>query len=400
VRPTCADDGTATDTTGYQWPWWAGPASLAVPSAVLATALLFQSGGNSPQGAARWVAAGLVLLPWVADLRGTLTPGWLRALWVWAPIIILGHHDSSSAAWFLLIYLVGQVATIDGARTSVPVFLAAEVTLLVETLTTPSGVRWDTWLGWFLGAEFAAVGGWIWRRQHTVLAELRAAQAGLAERVTLAERQRIAREVHDVVAHSLTVTLLHITGARMAIRSDPEEAAEALAEAERVGRQSLDDVRRTVGLLAPAGADGTAPPLPGLHDLDGLVAGYTAAGARVRLDVDGDPATVSAATGLCLYRIAQESLANASRHAPGNPIEIQLSISAQQAVLRVHNPGNGTAERTPAGAPGGRGIPGMRERVAAVGGRLRAGEQAGAWLVEATVPLINPSAAWWRPGCH
>jgi signal transduction histidine kinase len=317
----------------------------------------------------------------------------------WVPIVVLGHHQSFGAAWFLLAYVVGQTTTMAGLRYSVPVFVAAEATLVVEALTSPSPDRVQYWTGWFLGIAAAFIGGWIWRKQHALVAELSAAHQGLAERATLAERQRIAREVHDVVAHSLTVTLLHITGARMALRSDPEEAVEALAEAERVGRQSLDDVRRTVGLLAPAGGDGTAPPLPGLDDLPQLVAGYADAGVAVRLDVEGDPDVVSAATGLCLYRIAQESLANASRHAPGNPVDIRLCISAERAVLRVRNAGGGSSDGASFAGPGGRGIPGMRERTAALGGRLSAGEKGGGWLVEAAVPLMSPARGRWPP-CH
>ena len=379
------------DADDYQWPWWAGLAALGVPAVLLGLTLLQGGRGDAPQGWPRWTAAAVVLLPWIVDLPLRRVPCWLYAVAAWVPIAVLGHHYSAGAAWFLLVYLVGQTATMGHPRTSVPVFVAAQATILVEALSTPAPYRVDDWTGWFLGLAAAFVGGMIWRRQHALVVELSAAQRGLAERATLAERQRIAGEVHDVVAHSLTVTLLHLTGARMALRSGaPGEAAEALAEAERVGRQSLDDVRRTVGLLAPAGAGGTAPPLPGLDDLDHLVGGYADAGVDVRLDVAGEPGRVSAATGLCLYRIVQESLANASRHAPGSSVEVRLRIDPTTATLRVRNSPGATPVGA-AGANGGRGIPGMRQRIAALSGGLWAGADGDGWLVEATVPLSGPA---------
>src|SRR5436853_615896 len=113
-----------------------------------------------------------------------------------------------------------------------------------------------------LGIGIAWAWGYAVRQQYHLIVELKAAQAGLAERAAADERQRIAREIHDVVAHSLAVTMLHLTGARLALQHDPAEAAEALAEAERLGRQSLADIRRTVGLLADGGRAGAAPPMP------------------------------------------------------------------------------------------------------------------------------------------
>ena len=103
-------------------------------------------------------------------------------------------------------------------------------------------------------------------RADALIDHLKAAQAGLAERAAADERQRIAREIHDVVAHSLAVTMLHLTGARLALHRDPKEAEAALLEAERLGRESLAEIRRTVGLLAPEGT-GTAAPMPTAADI-------------------------------------------------------------------------------------------------------------------------------------
>ncbi|ONF61744.1 sensor histidine kinase, partial [Amycolatopsis keratiniphila] len=120
------------------------------------------------------------------------------------------------------------------------------------------------------------------------------------------ERQRIAREVHDVVGHSLSITLLHLTGARHALQQDRDvdEAIEALTEAEQVGRAAMADIRRTVGLLADS-PSGSAP-LPGVEDIATLVERTRSAGLAVRYTQEGDLGRVGASEGLGLYRIVQE----------------------------------------------------------------------------------------------
>src|SRR5207237_7269040 len=126
-------------------------------------------------------------------------------------------------------------------------------------------------------------------------------------------RQRIAREIHDVVAHSLAVTMLHLTGARLALHRDPKEAEQALLEAERLGRESLAEIRRTVGLLAPEGT-GTAAPMPTAVDIPQLVREFEAAGLDVDFELTCDAHALARATGLGLYRVAQESLSKAVWH--------------------------------------------------------------------------------------
>jgi signal transduction histidine kinase len=304
------------------------------------------------------------------------------------PIVVLGQHNSAAASWFLLIYLVACTAKLARPWEGVAVFVAAEATLAAAALTGPRTVQ--DWTGWYLGVAAGAVAGWIWRSQGRTLAELRAAQGDLARSAAQSERQRIAREVHDVIAHSMAVTMLHLTAARMALRNgESQEAAESLAEAERVGRQSLADIRRTVDVLTPSEPDPTAAPLPGVGDIDALIAGYRDAGMRVGLTQDGDCDRVSAATGLGLYRIAQESLANAARHAPGSAVDVDLRIGTETVVLRVCNRG-GEERESRRGADmraNGHGLRGMAERAGLLGGVLRAGPDGPAWLVEVQVPV-------------
>jgi signal transduction histidine kinase len=239
------------------------------------------------------------------------------------------------------------------------------------------------------GAVVTWACAWVVRRQHQLVVELRQAQDALAAGAAAEERARIAREVHDVIAHSLTVTLLHVSAARLAVQDRPEDAVAALAEAERLGRRSLADVRRAVGLLGPALEGGATAPLPSAADIPALVAEYRAAGMRTGLAVTGDVDVLSSATSLALYRIAEESLANAARHAPGAPVEVELKVEVEggRAVLRIVN-GAGTPEPTPVVSPrAGLGLSGIRQRTELIGGSLQEGPIGTGWRVEVEVPL-------------
>ncbi|MGH3153093.1 MAG: sensor histidine kinase, partial [Streptosporangiaceae bacterium] len=220
---------------------------------------------------------------------------------------------------------------------------------------------------------------------------------GLAEQARTAERNRIARELHDVLGHTLTVSLLHVQSARLAVEHDPDDAARSLAEAERLGRECLAEVRTTVGLLRQdadggrgpgSGADGIAP-LPGIAGLPALVERFRSAGADVSFTVEGDTAGLPATTGLAVYRIVQEALTNAARHAPGAPTEVRLVVAAGTVTLTADSraePGTGT----------GLGVVSMRERAESLGGSCQAGPGGHGWLVRATLPagaaLRAPSA--------
>lgn len=229
------------------------------------------------------------------------------------------------------------------------------------------------------------------RRQHRLVIALQAAQEALAESAAMAERARIAREVHDVIAHSLTVTVLHVASARLAVQDRPDKAIQALSDAERVGRQALADVRRAVGLLGPGGDAARQSPLPSVGDLATLVGEYEAAGLNVALAVSGMVGRVSSATGLALYRIVEESLSNAARHAPGARADVELRIEAQRGLLRVVNGPTRSASAAPASF-GGLGLIGVRQRAELIGARLVAGPDGGGWRVEVEIPLNEDDA--------
>ena len=183
--------------------------------------------------------------------------------------------------------------------------------------------------------------------------------------------------------------MLHLTGARLALHRDPKEAEQALLEAERLGRESLAEIRRTVGLLAPEGT-GTAAPMPTAVDIPQLVREFEAAGLDVDFELTGDPCTLPAATGLGLYRVAQESLSNVVRHAPGTHTSMSLRVDDEMVAMHIRN----RLARTPR-APstdGGLGVRGMQERVTLLGGELQAGPDGDEWCVDVELPrAVEPA---------
>jgi signal transduction histidine kinase len=204
----------------------------------------------------------------------------------------------------------------------------------------------------------------------------------------------VAREVHDVVAHSLAVTMLHLTAARHALDTDDDvdEAVDSLREAERIGRQAMGDIRRTVGLLDPAGGD--TRPLPGVADLPALVEEFRAAGLDVDARCEGLVDDLPPSVALAVYRVAQEALANVAKHAPGARVTLVVEVEGDGVALRaVSMPPPATAGSGSSPPPSravGRGVQGMRERVELLGGHLEAGPIGGGWQVAAHIPQRPP----------
>ncbi|WP_232534985.1 sensor histidine kinase [Nocardia terpenica] len=235
-------------------------------------------------------------------------------------------------------------------------------------------------LGWMVGLMLQFQRRFLYQERETQ--EIRTAQAADEE------RRRIAREVHDVIAHSLSVTLLHLTAARHALQTDGDvdEAVDALTDAERLGRQAMADIRHTVGLLDQRPASIT--PEPGLDDIHGLVEDFVRAGLEVHYRLTGDPDVVSASTGLALYRISQESLANVAKHAPGARVTLGIAVTAADITVRVANT---LPDGTPARRGRGMGISGMRQRAELLGGTLTAGPRDDGWQVDVRIPLAGKS---------
>ncbi len=315
----------------------------------------------------------------------------LWAAWTAATAIFLFATStpiSADAAPLLLALIVGAVGALTGM---VGGFLATASAVALLAIASAQH-RLDAVALYLSCVGLAWLVGHLMHTQQQLLVKQHEAQARLAELAAADERRRIAREVHDVIAHSLSVTLLHTTAARRGLQQDRDidDAIDALEQAEALGRQAMADIRRTVGLLD--GAPMKIDPEPGVAEIDSLVSDFARAGLNVALHTDGPVDRVSAAVGLALYRITQESLANVAKHAPDSQSAVTLAISQASASLKIVN-------RLPvavAVCAEGRGLRGMRQRVELLGGSINIGPSDDGWSVDADVPLGEAGGS--RPG--
>jgi signal transduction histidine kinase len=220
-------------------------------------------------------------------------------------------------------------------------------------------------------------------------AELERSRDESARAAVAAERARIARELHDVIGHSISVMGVQAGAVRRVLSPELERERAALLGVERVGRDAVTEMRRLLGFLRPAEPmDGDSAPTPTLERLDELVGEMKLAGLDVDLVVDGDLDGISAGRALAAFRIVQEALTNALRHAPGSRVRAVLRREREKLVIEVTDDGgDGSAV---ASAGGGYGLVGMRERVALYGGTLEAGPLAGrGYAVVAHLPTSD-----------
>jgi signal transduction histidine kinase len=305
-----------------------------------------------------------------------------------AGVVLLGNADSRAIVWFALVVLAGWCVLSEGVGVGIAYWLGTMLLFGGEWLWA---IRDPGWAPWAAGVTVSFLATLLIRHEFVLVERLRSAQADLTARTRAEERTRIARELHDVIAHSLTVALLHVTSARLAVEHDPADAARALAEAERLGRQSLSEVRATMGLLRETPSEGTpsggtlpglAPPVPGFGDIPALVDQLRCAGADVTLAVHGDLTALPETAGATVYRIVQEALTNATRHALGSPVAVRVDAADSGVEVYVDSAG-------PPGNGSGMGLANMAERARALGGTCTAGADPGGsgWLVHASLPV-------------
>jgi signal transduction histidine kinase len=367
VLPTAAFPGSAAQA---RLAGRVGVAAFAVLVAVGVVTRLDDNPARLALGAAVAIAAAIPLF--LFRLRPVLA----YAAAATAGVAILGNADSRSIVWFAAVVLVAWCVMAASAWMGVVYWAGAVLLFGGEWLWA---IHDPGWVPWAAGVTVSLLGTLLIRQQFVLVERLRAAQAGLAERSRVEERGRIARELHDVIAHSLTVSLLHVTSARLAVDHDPGDASRALAEAERLGRQALTEVRATMGLLRDDDATGVAPPVPGFGQVPWLVEEFSGAGVQVRLAVDGDPSALPETVGATIYRIVQEALTNAAKHAPGSPVTVDVGVAEHDVTVHVDSAG-------PPGHGSGMGLASMAERAGAVGGACTAGPGGHGWLVTATLP--------------
>ncbi|SHN45930.1 sensor histidine kinase [Cryptosporangium aurantiacum] len=361
--------------------WWeaALPFLFAVPVALRSR---YPIGTLYATAALGLIALATFRIPHPAALFAGIVAAYSAA--VYAP----RRHSWAALALSLLVGLIG------GVRWSYVIVQLAGSSYTLEELTLRNQVI-------ALGvsvvvASAPLVIAWLWggvvRTRHAYLQEaldragrLERERDALARLAVVEERARIARDLHDVVAHSLSVVVLQADGARHVLESDPARAARALDVIGRTGREATAEMRRLLGVLRSDTSPGPdRAPQPDLVQLDALVDQVRGSGLPVTLTVTGDLASVPASAALSAYRIVQEALTNTLRHGgPEASAEVSAEVRPDGLSVRVVDDGRGAAA---ADDGAGLGLRGMRERAAAVGGEVTAGPRAGggfgvtAWL--------------------
>jgi signal transduction histidine kinase len=246
-----------------------------------------------------------------------------------------------------------------------------------------------TALAWVLGDSTR------YRRGYYRALEERAARLELerdaqAQIAAAAERARIAREMHDVIAHHVSVMVVQADGAAFALDTAPERSREALGAISRTGRQALTEMRRLLGVLRTADDPAELAPQPGISQVGDLLEQARASGLPVSFTVEGLPRELPAGADLAAYRVIQESLTNTRKHGgPATSASVTLRYCEDGLMLTIADDGRGAA--VPA-EPGGHGLTGMRERVELYGGTVRSGPRpGGGYHVAATLPFTVPA---------
>jgi signal transduction histidine kinase len=361
----------------------------AVGFALLASAVPFDPG--SPRVLAAYLLVAAHTLP-IAVRRRYALPALAWALLTGAAFAALGLN-LVALSFSILVYLY-TVAVRCPRQVSLAGLAATEALLLVVWLANPRAIG-DGGTVVVDGLVMAAawwLGDGTRRRQEAIVAareraaELEAARDELARRAVSEERLRIARELHDVVAHSMSIIAVQSGVGAHVLDSQPEEARKALAAVEATSRQALVEMRRLLGVLrAEAEPRGSLAPAPGLADVEALATEVARAGVRVEVRVEGAPAELPAGLELSAYRIVQEALTNVVRHAGPATAQVAVRYGPGRVTVEVVDDGRGG---DPGRDHGGHGIAGMRERAALYGGTLEAGPRPeGGFRVVASLPV-------------
>jgi signal transduction histidine kinase len=260
---------------------------------------------------------------------------------------------------------------------------------LVEYVTNMALLVGVWWLGRGLRLRRAYLAELEDRAQR-----LERVRVGDARTARVEERARIARELHDVVAHHVSVMTVQAGAARRILDRDPDSAREAMSTIEGLGRTALSEMRRIVGVLRterdPEHTGRELAPQPGLHDIGGLIDRVRETGLMVQLWIEGEPRTLSPGVDLAVYRLVQEALTNTLKHAgPQARAWVRIHYAGQGVNVEIEDDGRGAAAGLPGnGDSSGHGLVGMRERVALYGGELRIGPRSGGGFeVRARFPL-------------
>jgi signal transduction histidine kinase len=308
------------------------------------------------------------------------------ALATTAPSAGLGDAETVGIAMMFALYSVGRHASNDRWG-----YIALAGALAFVTISSLSNEETPAALGFGLCFTFVV---WYSGRRLRIRGEraalLEREQAAEARRAVAEERTRIARELHDVVAHRVSLMTVQAGAAKTVAADDPERASQAMHAVETAGRQALDELRHLLGVLRPEADDEALGPQPGLAEVPRLIDQFRAAGLEVALTMDGAQTDLPARVDLSAYRIVQEALTNALKHAgPGARTEVRLHTDSRGVDIEVLDNGRGGTILTGSG----HGIVGMRERALLLGGRLDASPRPdGGFQVVAHLPVAEEPA--------
>jgi signal transduction histidine kinase len=376
----------------HRHPWWT--------DSLLALVLTFLSvfavilGGNGPAGAVAVLDVIIVPLTTLPIALRRYRPLEVLAVTVIAQTVLLVFSDRVQVPLGVIVALYTVASMCDrpfAARAGAWVALPITVGVIVNTGGSFGPVIPKLALfaiAWVIGDNL--------RTRRAYLAELEARAARLerereeqAGRAAIEERTRIARELHDVIAHNVSVMVVQASAGEELFDTDPVGARESLAAVASIGRAALGELRRLLGVIRSDDDDDREPsfaPQPDIDYLDELVRQVRDAGLAVELSVLGEPRGLPPAVGLCAYRIVQEALTNTLKHADASGAQVNVRYCADVLELHVLDDGRGTSAAN--GETNGHGIIGMRERVALFGGELTATPRpGGGFSVRAKLPL-------------
>ena len=289
---------------------------------------------------------------------------------------------------YIMLAIYSAAAHTSGRATILAGAMAIGLYVIDGVLLEPAPINPDSlvFLGLVIGAPWAA--GRAVRSQRLndrQLADERARSAA----AKVEERARIARELHDVVAHSISVMVVQARGGRRVLESDPDDARAAFATIKRTGQQALDEMRRLLGMLRDQDEAMALAPQPTLKELDRLVQQVQASGLPVVVTIEGEPRDLPPGVDLSAYRIVQEALTNALMHAGPARARVLLRYGSDDLELEIADDGTGTGDASGSGY----GLVGMRERVSVYGGELQAGRQpGGGYALRVRLPVRSAHA--------
>jgi signal transduction histidine kinase len=345
-------------------PLWFSLLALAVLSAAVIARHRFPFAGP----AAYWLLAAVIAF---IDWSLLAFPVSLFAVGLAVSFLLGNQRDARKAGLGLVVVLVGAnvvVFRIPDSSVAELIFIPLEFAI--------------AWLAGFI------LRGSVERAEtaEELSARLEREREANALRAVVEERTRIARELHDIVGHSVSVMTVQASGVRRRLRPEQEEELDALLAVERTGREALAEMRRVVGALRDPQEDLSLAPQPSLQRVDTLVAQAREAGLPVDLEVQGEPVPLPGGVDLTAYRLVQEGLTNAIKHAEAQHADVRIRYDGGHVEIEVSDDGRGVDGRRP--SVGGIGLVGMRERVSIYGGELEAGPRPeGGFRLRARLPV-------------